>query len=146
MIEMCCCTHLALCYDFITFLEWLEEVKTFLALFLHAFRGVFWLWYILRVGRRRVNPEPRRITDCTSRNDGAIVRMLSYRRFTKKIKEVAEQRKTVRSELFMLYEQNNILKMWRKKIVEVKKRVLSLYSKLLGWRVQNCSRLYSRYF
>ena len=45
MIEMCCCTHLALCYDFITFLEWLEEVKIFLALFLHAFRGVFWLWF-----------------------------------------------------------------------------------------------------
>ena len=42
IIEMCCCTHLALCNDFITFLEWLEVVKTFLALFLHAFRGVLY--------------------------------------------------------------------------------------------------------
>ena len=41
MIEMCCCTHLALCDDFTTFMEWPEPRKTLLALFFHAFRGVF---------------------------------------------------------------------------------------------------------
>ena len=39
--EMCCCTHLALCDDFTTSMEWPEVVTTFLALFFHAFSGVF---------------------------------------------------------------------------------------------------------